>query len=389
MSKVYLAARYSRHPEMRSVRDWLERRGFTVTSRWIDLHGGQHETSFSADALNSDPESCAKIALDDLDDLREADVVISFTGGGGKGGRHAEFGAAAEAGKRLIVVGPREHVFHTLPQVEHFPDWPAARAALEPLVAVCQWERTAALEPTPAEWNAMVQERDSLQGQLRHVCERLDRIRYAAKAGPDIHVDDLIEAVHDRVRERDLYKGNWERAQQANTTLLASLGRPAAQEAGSVAEWLRGPVLLCLSCGLDETTPSPQCAEHPTKATAHADDCQGCEHMPGIVHCAAQEAPDPSEPSPAWLSGWESALVEVDQWAQRQVERAQEDGDGAGEQAFQWCSTFALAARKDPTAPGRLADRVDLQPAAAQVAWAKDLTPFVPVPVPQRTETPA
>jgi hypothetical protein len=24
----------------------------------------------------------------------------------------------------VILVGPRENIFHTLPQVEHYPDWP-------------------------------------------------------------------------------------------------------------------------------------------------------------------------------------------------------------------------------------------------------------------------
>jgi hypothetical protein len=49
---------------------------------------------------------------------------MSFTSaGGGKGGRHVEYGLALGLGKRLIICGPRENIFHTLPQVEHYPDW--------------------------------------------------------------------------------------------------------------------------------------------------------------------------------------------------------------------------------------------------------------------------
>ena len=34
--KAYLASRYSRHQEMQKARNELEKRGHTITSRWID-----------------------------------------------------------------------------------------------------------------------------------------------------------------------------------------------------------------------------------------------------------------------------------------------------------------------------------------------------------------
>lgn len=124
--KVYLAARYSRNAEMREVRDILASFGMEVTSRWIDLHPdivGNHEESKGEDALNRAPKECAPLAMHDLDDLARSNWVINFTGQGGRrGGRHVEFGYALATGKRLFVVGPREHVFHTLPAVEHLPD---------------------------------------------------------------------------------------------------------------------------------------------------------------------------------------------------------------------------------------------------------------------------
>ena len=132
--KIYLAARYSRNAEMRGVRDVLEALGHKVTSRWIDQHGGNLLESIVAEKLNADPEACAHYALVDVDDLAKADTVISFTsaGGGGKGGRHVEFGLAVGLGKRLVIVGPREHVFHTLPGIEWYPDWAQLAMAWTP-----------------------------------------------------------------------------------------------------------------------------------------------------------------------------------------------------------------------------------------------------------------
>jgi hypothetical protein len=70
----------------------------------------------------------------DFDDVREADVCIAFTepadGPQGRGGRHTELGIALALGQRVIIVGPREHVFHCLPDVERYERWPEARDRL-------------------------------------------------------------------------------------------------------------------------------------------------------------------------------------------------------------------------------------------------------------------
>jgi hypothetical protein len=119
--KIYLAAAYQRIDEMRGVRDVLEALGYQVTSRWIDQQGKGE--GLGASDLAENPERGIQYAELDLEDLHAAETVISFTGQSGRGGRHVEFGVATALGKRLIVVGPREHVFHTLPAVEWFPDW--------------------------------------------------------------------------------------------------------------------------------------------------------------------------------------------------------------------------------------------------------------------------
>lgn len=125
--KIYLASRYSRNEEMRGCRDVLQALGHTVTSRWIDLHPdvvGDFSSSFGPEELNAQPEKCAPLGQHDIDDLAAADWVVNFTcGTGGKGGRHVEFGYALALRKRVFVVGPRENVFHALPQVERYPSW--------------------------------------------------------------------------------------------------------------------------------------------------------------------------------------------------------------------------------------------------------------------------
>lgn len=114
--KVYLAASYSRRQEMvHHAAAVLREAGLEVTSRWID---GSHELDDSATV-----EDRARLAMEDLEDVVRADVVLSFTdgpqsAGKGRGGRHVELGIALALGKRVLLIGPPENVFHYLPQVE-------------------------------------------------------------------------------------------------------------------------------------------------------------------------------------------------------------------------------------------------------------------------------
>lgn len=139
MTKIYLAARYSRNDEMRGVRDVLTVHGFEITSRWIDLHPdvvGDFSASFTTEMLNTRPAECAPLGQHDLDDIDRADWVVSFTGqGGAKGGRHVEFGYGLARGKRMIVVGPCENVFHTLAGVDRFASWYAFAIYMAGLVS--------------------------------------------------------------------------------------------------------------------------------------------------------------------------------------------------------------------------------------------------------------
>lgn len=138
--RYYFASRYSRNAELREYRDELVNQvpGAVVTSRWIDCHedivGGLNE-SFTPEVLSADPDRCWQYGLHDLEDLEEADVIVSFTGPGGKGGRHIEHGygiaLADSPGScfRLIVIGSRENIFHCHPVTEVYATWQEFLAA--------------------------------------------------------------------------------------------------------------------------------------------------------------------------------------------------------------------------------------------------------------------
>jgi hypothetical protein len=106
--KLYIAARYDRIGEMADVATRLEDAGHVVTSRWIRGFG----------------KPDADTALYDLTDVVVAEALVLFTEDpsvtvpfAARGGRHVEFGYALRAGKRLFIVGPRENIFHELPDV--------------------------------------------------------------------------------------------------------------------------------------------------------------------------------------------------------------------------------------------------------------------------------
>jgi len=101
---------------MEAVANRLKTFGFDIVARWV--YGGE-------DGLSRE-----QIAILDIADVDACDVLVSFTQPYGAltkgGGRHVEFGYALARGKRLVVIGSRENVFHHAPNVSVFPtldDW--------------------------------------------------------------------------------------------------------------------------------------------------------------------------------------------------------------------------------------------------------------------------
>jgi hypothetical protein len=115
---MYLAAAFQRQAEIHRYGALLEAAGHSVTSRWLASH--EDTGAVPGGPPLDTPEFLAQQALEDIEDVQAADAVVSFTSPSmGRGGRHVEFGLAIALGKQLIVVGPREHVFHYLPAVRY------------------------------------------------------------------------------------------------------------------------------------------------------------------------------------------------------------------------------------------------------------------------------
>ena len=123
--KVYLTARFERKDEIATYAEELNNLGHTVTSSWL-------EVEFDPGTPLSHP-TWSRLAQQDVDDIRRADALMCFTeGGGGGAARQVEFGIGLGLGKRIYIVGSAEHLFHTLPQIEVYPEWDALVGVLKP-----------------------------------------------------------------------------------------------------------------------------------------------------------------------------------------------------------------------------------------------------------------
>ena len=111
--KVYLAAPISLKNEMQLWRRLIEESGrHPVVSRWIDI---KSLSPFPYD----DPRNFERFALNglmDIEDVMASDVIVCYSAHieGRQGGRDWECGMGFNAGKGIILVGPRRIVFHAL-----------------------------------------------------------------------------------------------------------------------------------------------------------------------------------------------------------------------------------------------------------------------------------
>jgi nucleoside 2-deoxyribosyltransferase len=133
--RVYLAAGFSRKNEIAEKSQELENLGIKVTSTW----------PWEAAAPNSTlaevgHDYLVKNARKDLNEILAADAVILFTQDPlipfCRGGRMHEAGFAMGCGKTLLVCGPRENIFHYLPEVNVFATWEELKATLTKAILV-------------------------------------------------------------------------------------------------------------------------------------------------------------------------------------------------------------------------------------------------------------
>lgn len=109
----YIAGSFKRGPSLIPFRDALITQGHRVTSNWL-------ERSLNPDTWLSEADA----AREDIYDINRSNVLIHFTEkpdvGYMTGGRHWETGYAWGIGKQIIFIGPRENVFHFLPNQMQF-----------------------------------------------------------------------------------------------------------------------------------------------------------------------------------------------------------------------------------------------------------------------------
>lgn len=113
---------------MAAIAEELAGAGVVVTSRWL-------HSPAPVSQCDLDGGSAAFLAKMDLEDLRSSDLCIAFTEppdsmAKGRGGRHVELGIALGLGLDVMVVGPREHVFHALDSIAWAPSWERVRQSL-------------------------------------------------------------------------------------------------------------------------------------------------------------------------------------------------------------------------------------------------------------------
>lgn len=119
--KFYIAARFSRRPEGNALAQALQKLGHTITSRWVKPDSDHVKaTGLSQQAADSERR---RFAQEDVEDVYNCDAMVSLMEeprSNGRGGRHVEFGLALGLNKQQFIIGPRETVFHHLPEVLHF-----------------------------------------------------------------------------------------------------------------------------------------------------------------------------------------------------------------------------------------------------------------------------
>jgi nucleoside 2-deoxyribosyltransferase len=124
--KIYIAAAYARQDRALGISADLRGLGFDVVSTW-------HDSPEADDAAVLDRDK-ATIVERALLEISRCDLLVALTEGErspyGRGGRHAELGAALVMGKQVIAVGRRENLFYHHHNVVHVNEETALRRIL-------------------------------------------------------------------------------------------------------------------------------------------------------------------------------------------------------------------------------------------------------------------
>jgi len=116
--RAYLAARFEQKKEIKALVPLLEANNIRVRAHWLD-----EDIPPNSQLSDLTPAYCAEQAQVDLDDIKACDLFVFFADATPKttrGGKHFEAGYASGLGKRIVVIGQPENIFHYLPGVVHY-----------------------------------------------------------------------------------------------------------------------------------------------------------------------------------------------------------------------------------------------------------------------------
>ncbi len=126
--RIYLCGRFSKRHILHKIGRVLQAQGHEIVSRWT-LPDFDHVTPTGMSEQAADAER-ERFAVEDLEDVEKGEWCISLMEeprGNGRGGRHIEHAHAycmlkfgIKDMKKITIIGPRETVFHHLPEIEHF-----------------------------------------------------------------------------------------------------------------------------------------------------------------------------------------------------------------------------------------------------------------------------
>lgn len=127
--KVYLAARFSAKEQVKLYAKELADVNIECTSTWLD------EAADPKTTLDKHSDSyLLNTAMVDIKDMLRSNAVVFFAVDPKeptpRGGRHFELGFAYGKGIPCIVVGPKENIFHYLPDIKIVPTFEDAKMEL-------------------------------------------------------------------------------------------------------------------------------------------------------------------------------------------------------------------------------------------------------------------
>jgi len=117
--KIYIASRFSRRHECHDLAKFLIGQGHEITSRWVKPDSDHVKPVGMSEQAADDERN--RFAVEDIEDVEACDCMVSLMEqprGNGRGGRHVEFGYALALRKHMVIIGPKETVFHHLEGIE-------------------------------------------------------------------------------------------------------------------------------------------------------------------------------------------------------------------------------------------------------------------------------